>query len=231
MRMKEQHKQFAVKCYAKFMKTSDVVDAFVLEFENDLPKPKPLPNLEQITTDEQYENEKQQYVEKKLQILRNQYIEKHGKQAEEKFLQEIPAFEQLLRDEYDQSFKQDYINKKMNDILNRYNDSVEEHFMKLTAELSNQLCRLNIRHSRFPHKYRSLFIQTRKEFIKSHRNDNLQQNQEIRNELETIYGYVKELMFKEELPRNSVKHADMALKILKAIAACNKEDTTSTDNS
>ena len=43
MKLQEHHKEFAVKCFAKYMQRSDVADAFMLEFEHDLPKPPPPP--------------------------------------------------------------------------------------------------------------------------------------------------------------------------------------------
>ena len=37
MKLNEQHKEFAVKCFARFMTRTEVVKAFLKEFENDLP--------------------------------------------------------------------------------------------------------------------------------------------------------------------------------------------------
>ena len=37
MRLKEKHKQFVVKSFACFMKLTDIVDAFIEEFEHELP--------------------------------------------------------------------------------------------------------------------------------------------------------------------------------------------------
>ena len=45
MKLNEQHKEFAVKCFARFMTRTEVVKAFLKEFENDLPPP---PELEGI---------------------------------------------------------------------------------------------------------------------------------------------------------------------------------------
>ena len=42
MKLQEKHKEFAVKCFARFMTRSEVVDAFIEEFSDDLPQPSTL---------------------------------------------------------------------------------------------------------------------------------------------------------------------------------------------
>ena len=39
MKGQEKHKQFAVKCYARFLTRTEVVEAFLEEFADDLPPP------------------------------------------------------------------------------------------------------------------------------------------------------------------------------------------------
>ena len=48
MKLQEKHNEFAVKCFARFMKPSQVAEALIGEFSQDIPKPKPpeLPSYE-----------------------------------------------------------------------------------------------------------------------------------------------------------------------------------------
>ncbi len=39
MKLQENHKEFAVKCFAEHIQRSDVTYAFILECEHDLPQP------------------------------------------------------------------------------------------------------------------------------------------------------------------------------------------------
>lgn len=47
MKLQEKHKEFAVTCYARFMTRTEVVEAFIEEFADDLPEPLPLAEIEQ----------------------------------------------------------------------------------------------------------------------------------------------------------------------------------------
>ena len=49
MKLDEKHKQFAVKCFARFMTRTKVVEAFLEEFADDLPPP---PEYEAVTQEE-----------------------------------------------------------------------------------------------------------------------------------------------------------------------------------
>ena len=45
MKLQEKHKEFAGTCYARFMNRTEVVEAFIEEFADDLPKPPPVPEF------------------------------------------------------------------------------------------------------------------------------------------------------------------------------------------
>ena len=49
MKLKEKHKQFVVISFARFMKLTDIIDAFIEEFEDELP---PLEIPETFNVDE-----------------------------------------------------------------------------------------------------------------------------------------------------------------------------------
>ena len=95
---------------------------------------------------------------------------------------------------------------------------INDFYKNLSSELANQLRRLNITHTQFPEKYRKLFNDTRSEFFKCQRNENLSNNENIMNELETIYVYVKNPIFQEEMPKEAIKQVGMAHNLLKTIA-------------
>ena len=112
--------------------------------------------------------------------------------------------------------------------LSEYQLILDKHYMQIHKELSNQLRRLNITHTQFPEKYRQLFNESRDAFLKGKRDDNmtdvgLNNDENIQQELEIIFGHVKNLMFLEKEPKEVLKHADMAHGILKTISSYNKQ--------
>ena len=44
MKLTEKHREFAVKCFAKFMTRTETTNAFMQEFAHDLPPPPQTPN-------------------------------------------------------------------------------------------------------------------------------------------------------------------------------------------
>ena len=69
MILQENHKEFAVKCFAEYMQRSDVAHAFMQEFEHDLPKPPPPPeppNYEEEIAGAEYQFNKNEYVKEKM---------------------------------------------------------------------------------------------------------------------------------------------------------------------
>ena len=86
---------------------------------------------------------------------------------------------------------------------------------------------LNITHTEFSEKYRNLFNESRDAFLKGKIDDNmtdvgLTQDENIQQELEIIFGHVKNLMFLEKEPKEVLKHVDRAHDILKTISSYNK---------
>ncbi len=80
---------------------------------------------------------------------------------------------------------------------------------------------INITHPRFPNKYRDLFNQTREQHFNKYRGENLGTSENIRKELETLHGYVKQAIFQEQDPKEAMKHINLAHQILKTLVACN----------
>ena len=69
MILKEKHKEFAVKSYANFMQPSDIIDAFMQQFHDDIPKP---PQMQQNQDPEEYNYQEEQHRKSIREELRNQ---------------------------------------------------------------------------------------------------------------------------------------------------------------
>ena len=102
-----------------------------------------------------------------------------------------------------------------------YQEALRYHHEKVKTELSNQLRRLNITHRQFPKKYRDLFNQTREQYFNDYRCENLGTDDNVLKELETLHGYVKQLLFQETQPKEALKYVNLSHHILKTIVAHN----------
>ena len=228
MKLNEQHKEFAVKCFARFMTRSEVVKAFLKEFENDLPPP---PEFESFCEEEyqEYYNEQEQEETIKQKRIKKEYIaqelrkhEEHyaviyGTDASTKFEQDSEKLQEGIRQALYQS---EFLETKRNYYLDCQAER-EDHWEELKRDISNQLRRFNITHPRFPNKYRDLFNQTREQHFNKYRGENLGTSENIRKELETLHGYVKQAIFQEQDPKEAMKHINLAHQILKTLVACN----------
>ena len=73
MKLQDHHNEFAVKCLADYMQRSDVANAFMQEFEHDLPKPPPPPeppNYDEEVTGAEYQFSKNEYVKNKMDEIK-----------------------------------------------------------------------------------------------------------------------------------------------------------------
>ena len=229
MILQENHKEFTVKCFAEYMKPRDVVKVFMQEFENDLPKPPPPPeppNYEEEIAGAEYQFNRNEYVKEKMDEIKSRYFSVYG----------IDSHIQREKDEayYIEKFGMDFDKEWLKDREKMYEEQLteyqlihEKHYMQMRKKLSDQLRRLNITHTRFPEKYRQLFNESRVAFLKGKRDDNitdvgLTHDDDIQQELEIIFGHVKNLMFLEKEPKEVLKHVDRAHEILKTISSYNK---------
>ena len=214
MKLKEKHKQFVVKSFACFMKLTDIVEAFIEEFEDELPSPR-IPEmadvdefLSQPLSDEWIHTRAQfiaRYVKKHAETFGAEY----GKDADEKLNESaLAAFKEQLKSECMATYKR------------QLNEAITEHEEQLHQELFNQFRRLDINHRQFPEKYRDLFNQTRDEYCATYRISDLTNATSIAQELETLYGYQKQCIFQTEDPEDATKHVTLAHQILKTLVAC-----------
>ncbi len=230
MKLQENHKEFAIKCFAEYMQRSEVVDAFMIEFEHDLPQPPPppeLPNYKEEIAGTEYEFSRDEYVKNKMDEISSRYFKMYRVKS--------PMILEKKEADYIEKFKLEFDKERLKERekmyeeqLSEYQLIVDNHYMQIRRKLSAQLRRLNITHTQFPEKYRKLFNNSRNAFLKSRRNDNmtdiaLTNDDNIRQELETIFGHVKNLMFLEREPKEVLKHVDTAHSILKTISAYNKQ--------
>ena len=116
---------------------------------------------------------------------------------------------------------------KLRDIVEAFVEEFEDESRELVdksyfgydekQELAALFRRLNITHSQFPEKYRALFNEERERFLAAYRDTTLHIPDNIIRELEALYGLTRELVFEER----EDKYINLALQILKTIAACN----------
>ena len=219
MKLKEKHKQFVVKSFARFMKLTDIIDAFIEEFEDELP---PLgipetPNIDEIMAEPLNDSElhsRSEFIAAYLKKHLKAFDEKYGKDADDKLNESaLAAFDIYREDRYIRNYKLYYTRERA------------DHEKQLRQKLFNQFRRLDIKHRQFPEKYRDLFNQTRDEFCASYRTSNLMTSANIAQELETLYGYQKQRLFQAEDPEEATKHVTLAHQILKTLVACNAINT------
>ncbi|MYA99167.1 hypothetical protein F4X90_05715 [Candidatus Poribacteria bacterium] len=219
MKLKEKHKQFVVKSFACFMKLTDIVDAFIEEFEDELPPlgiPE-MPTVDQIMAEPLDDSELRSrsefiamYVRKNLKA----FDEKYGKETDEKLNESaLAAFNERRADKYIKNY-QIYFNQER-----------AAHEKQRRQDLFNQFRRLDINHRQFPEKYRDLFNQTRDEYCANYRVPDLISPENLTRELETLYGYQKQRLFQAEDPEEATKHVALAHQILKTLVACNALNT------
>ena len=219
MKLKEKHKQFVVKSSACFMKLTDIVDAFIEEFEDELPKLgiSETLNIDEIMAKPLNDSElhsRSEFIAMYLKQNLKAFDEEYGKDADKKLNESaLAAFNARRKARYIENYKHYYTQKRV------------DHERQLRQDLFNQFRRLNINHRQFPEKYRDLFNQTRDEFCANYRTLNLMTSANIAQELETLYGYQKQRVFQAEDPEEATKHLTLAHQILKTLVACNAINT------
>ena len=218
MKLQEHHKEFVVKCFAGFMTLTDIVDAFMEEFEDDLPSAdlSGLPTIAELIEEDHGEEE----TEIKREFI-NDFIEEHREVFEEKYGDKADEMlnERALED-YDYEYTQDYT--KDRDKLR--NQALTAHKEQLRENLFNRFRRLHIDHRQFPKKYKALFHETRNEFCANSRIPDLNVSENVVQELETLYGYQKQRIFQHRNSKEVMQHVTLAHQILKTIIACNAID-------
>ncbi len=198
MKFKEKHKQFAVKCYARFMKRSDVLAAFMSEFFHDVLQPHLEESLE--------ENASVELIEKAADLFKalNMRIEATEKRMES---WNLPPESDITSADVITSLASYFGNPGL----------PKEFMITVTKKLSEQLRRFDITHRQFPKKYETLFYETRRDFCASYNDANLQNADNIATELNNLYGYTKQLAFQEEEPEKAIKHVNLAHQLLKTL--------------
>ena len=218
MKLKEKHKQFVVKSFACFMKLTDIVDAFLEEFEDELPTPKipEMPDMDEFLAhlDDEWLYTRAQFIDRYIRKHAKAFEAEYGKDTDDKLNESaLAAFNERAKSEC------------LAERREQLNETVTEHQEQLRQNLFNQFRRLDINHRQFPEKYRDLFNQTRNEYCASYRTSNLTTSINIAQELETLYGYQKQCIFQAEYPEEAMKHVALAHQILKTLVACKAINT------
>ncbi len=229
MILDEKHKEFVVRHIARFAELTDIVEAFIEEFEDELP---PVRAMEALTLEEMIAqdlanadlpdedwtfkepNYKTHYMNKFITEHEEEFREKHPDEAD-KLLNEaaLKSYEDDVRIRCMNTFKE--LRMPPSD------EEVNYYKQKLRENLYDQFSSLDINHSRFPNKYRLLFQQTRNEYYENHHIRDLSITENLGRELETLYGFQKQLIYKLDNPKEIMKQLNSAHQILKSILAHN----------
>ena len=201
MKLQEEHKEFVVKGYACFMKPSEILNNFMIAFASHI--------AEAFLEGRAGELEKEAVEE----ILRKKdhFTEVHYLKDHEPNIYQFDLYKTITTKKGIQQRRQVFVNWKMIIAqINRYNKI-------LRGKCENNFRRLNITHPQFPQKYRTLFNETREQYLASYRTASLSLPENLILELEFLYGLTKELV----IEKRDLKYITQASQILKTIAACN----------
>jgi len=233
MKLQEKHKQFAVKCYARFLTRTEVVEAFLEEFADDLPPP---PEHHEFSEeryreyDEMEEDEtaedilyRDERIAERLANYQVRYKEAYGADGTKKFEADREKLrEQCIQDWYETSeLTEDDIEEAREKHDSFRKQQAEKHHQQTKRDISRQLRRLNIIHRQFPEKYRALFNQAREQYFNDYRGDNLGISENVLKELEILIGYVKQCIFEQENQTDAMKFMTLAHQIMKTVVAHN----------
>ena len=218
MKLQEEHKKFVVEHFARFMKLTDIVETFMEEFEADLPPPKieEVPSVEELfeaclELDE--DGEKQEFIDTFIEAHTEEFQKEYGDAADQKLdEQALEEYELDRRREARTNYYQ---------LQEEAEAAHERQLEELRQNLFNRFRRLNIDHPQFPNKYRALFKETREEYCENYRSHSLNNPEDLARELETLYGYHKQLIFQLDDPKVLSKHLNSAHQILKTVLAHN----------
>ena len=231
MKLEEKHKEFAVKCYARFLTRTEVVNAFIEEFADDLPPPPEYPEFSQEAYEQEYEEEyraddegpdaildRDEFVACQFETYKSRYEQVYGADATEKFEADR---EKLQEEIIQQWYIEDTVEGKRERYYNLCKLKVKAHYQQVKRDISSQLRRLNIVHRQFPEKYRALFNQAREQYFNDYRGENLGISENVLKELEILLGYVKQCIFNEENEREAMQFMTLGHQILKTVVAHN----------
>ena len=218
MKLQEEHKEFVVEHFARFMKLTDIVETFMEEFEADLP---PFESEEVLSVEELFEacleidtiEEKQEFIDTFIEAHTEEFQKEYGNEADQKLNEEaLKEYENDRRREARANYyeQQEYAK-----------EAHQRYLEELQQNLFNRFRRLNIDHPQFPNKYRELFKKTRNEYCENYRSHSLNNPEDLARELETLYGYHKQLIFQLDDPKVLSKHLNSAHQILKTVLAHN----------
>ena len=218
MNLEQKHEEFVVVCLARFMNLHTIVKAFIEKYEDELPTYEPsrkrsVEELMALPMCEEEIQEQLEFVNKFIKEREVGYQNKYGDETD-KILNE------KAHQEYEEKMKTLCIELHEEDILAEAT-AAADFPIELKENLFKQFSRLDIKHPLFPNKYRALFNQTRDEYCANYRIQDLNTPENLTRELETLYGYQKQLIFIVSQPDEVMKHVNSAHQILKTIVAHN----------
>ena len=170
MKLQEEHKVFVVKHFARFMKLTDIVEAFMEEFEEDLPQ---FVGEDRFSVQELFEGllevdkggEKQEFIEKFIEEHTEEFQKEYGDEADQKLNERV--LEEYENDRWAEA--REHHNQHQIEAA----EGRQRHRKELQQNLFNRFRRLNIDHPQFPTKYRMLFKKTRDAYCENYRSQSL----------------------------------------------------------
>lgn len=217
MKLEEKHKEFVVRHFARFTKLTDIVDAFMEKFEDELPQPdlEEIPSVEDMMAEEDEHdlNYKSHFIAEFIREHQEEFQEKYGDEADEKLSERA-----LMASEIDLRSRCIKVFRVLED---EREGELMDHKEEIQKNLFSRFRRLHIDHPQFPNKYRALFIQTRDEHCANYRTQDLSISENLTRELEILYGYQKHLIFQLTNPKETMKHMSLAHQILKTLVTHN----------
>ena len=212
MKLQEHHKEYVVRNSAYFMKLTDIVEAFMEEFADELPQPElpEPPDIAKLMAEPLSNSE----TAEKLVVI-SDYYNSHAESFEEEYDENA---EEKLKESALENYNEYRENSYRSAYWREREATIQAHEKSLKQELFNQFRRFDIRHPQFPKKYRKLFEQYRKEFFASYRLESLKHPENLITKLETLYGYVENLIFQEDNPRQAAEYVRLDHQLLQSIA-------------
>ena len=229
MKLQEKHKEFVVKHFACFAKLTEIVDAFMEKFEDELPPLdfEEVPTFEEMVAEELAEADlpDEYFVEKGQPNIKSDFIAQFIREHREEFQEEHgDEADKILNERALENFRFDLRIRcfRAHKMLSAEREAeLTNHKKEIRDNLFNRFRRLDINHPQFPNKYRALFIQTRDEHCANYRTQDLSISDNLTRELEILYGYQKQLIFQLTNPKEMMKHMSLAHQILKTIVTHN----------
>ena len=108
---------------------------------------------------------------------------------------------------------------QQNQDQDEYHYQVEQYWKSIREKLRNQFRRYDINHKEFPKKYWEIYYQAQNEYVSKYINQGTKSSDHIVQELEALYGYVRQCIYGLTPSDKTIRYVQLAHKLLESIAA------------